>query len=424
MFCPSWHRWLILGVLVLIMAAVTKNHVASWNDASRMAVVESIVERGTLIIDRSSFVGTGDKVFFRGHFYSDKPPMLSVIGAAMYWFLHQCGISLSGSAGKGYYWITLLTIGLGWLLCVCCFYLALSLVQIKEKYRILLTLSLGLGTIFFPWSTVFNNHSIAASLLFVGFYFLLQARFSGGGKHRLFFSGLFFSLAGVIDVPSALFYAGFIIYIVFEKSLRKDISYFCLPLLVTALPAVVLNFLITGDFIPAEIHRQAWIYPGSPWIWGAGLSGFELNRGSFLAEYSFNALIGSRGFFLYDPLFLLSGYCLWVEIYCKKRFYKEAIVVGAVSIVIMLYYLLTTSNYGGWSYGVRWLVSLIPITAFFLYNFFERMKSFKRIVFSVFLLISVAVSSVGLINPWARCAGGEGPIMNNLQDFFILSSVK
>lgn len=36
-------------------------------------------------------------------------------------------------------------------------------------------------------------------------------------------------------------------------------------------------------------------------------------------------------------------------------------VVSAGSITLALYYLLTTNNYGGWSYSIRWFVPLLPL---------------------------------------------------------------
>jgi hypothetical protein len=39
-----------------------------------MATVQTLVEQGTFIIDRTEFNRTGDKVFIDGHFYSDKTP--------------------------------------------------------------------------------------------------------------------------------------------------------------------------------------------------------------------------------------------------------------------------------------------------------------------------------------------------------------
>jgi hypothetical protein len=68
--------------------------VGSWNDASRMALIQLLVERHTLIIDESTFIDTGKKVYINGHFYSDKPPVPSLLAALVYWPLNHLGLHL------------------------------------------------------------------------------------------------------------------------------------------------------------------------------------------------------------------------------------------------------------------------------------------------------------------------------------------
>src|SRR3954447_10343608 len=78
----------LLGVLLAatVVALVSaRPYAGAWNDGSRLATVESLVERGTLAIDESAFVavpqtaspygpiemskGTLDKLLIDGHFY-------------------------------------------------------------------------------------------------------------------------------------------------------------------------------------------------------------------------------------------------------------------------------------------------------------------------------------------------------------------
>src|SRR5262245_3131058 len=80
---------------------------ASFNDSSRLATVECLVDHGTLAIDDSVYVGpprrgpgeppifdpayptltrkgTGDKILVAGRFYSDKPPVPAFFLACVY----------------------------------------------------------------------------------------------------------------------------------------------------------------------------------------------------------------------------------------------------------------------------------------------------------------------------------------------------
>ncbi|MDB5310542.1 MAG: hypothetical protein JWO38_4744 [Gemmataceae bacterium] len=100
--------WVLAAVALGIAAVGAKPYAGSWNDGSRLAVVESLIDRGTLAIDDSIFCkvpphlvdagtppyppdradlllfGTWDKLYVRGHFHSDKPAVVSVLMAGMY----------------------------------------------------------------------------------------------------------------------------------------------------------------------------------------------------------------------------------------------------------------------------------------------------------------------------------------------------
>src|ERR1700726_3631106 len=91
-----------LGLWVLLVASAiaavsARPYAGSWNDGSRLAAVESLIDYHTWAIDQSIFVrgtatssgaspypaseptlrmfGTQDKMWINGHFYSDKAPV-------------------------------------------------------------------------------------------------------------------------------------------------------------------------------------------------------------------------------------------------------------------------------------------------------------------------------------------------------------
>src|SRR5512142_125651 len=81
-----------------VFAALAKSRPESWNDIGRMAGIESIAERGTWSIDDSPWVDqTQDKVRLDDDkFYSDKMPLLTLMGAGVYAVLHNgLGASLA-----------------------------------------------------------------------------------------------------------------------------------------------------------------------------------------------------------------------------------------------------------------------------------------------------------------------------------------
>ncbi|HET7376862.1 MAG TPA: hypothetical protein VFK30_09150, partial [Anaerolineae bacterium] len=81
--------FILFALFVLLWASLTKIDTHSWQEESRMATIQALVEQNTFIIDYTEFNRTGDKVFINGHYYSDKPPLLSVVAAGAYAILHN-----------------------------------------------------------------------------------------------------------------------------------------------------------------------------------------------------------------------------------------------------------------------------------------------------------------------------------------------
>src|SRR5829696_9086625 len=85
--------WVLAACAFAFAAAGAKPFASSWNDGSRLASVEALVERGTFCIDGTTFLapngapaydpanpllerGTLDKLRIDGRWYSDKPPLV------------------------------------------------------------------------------------------------------------------------------------------------------------------------------------------------------------------------------------------------------------------------------------------------------------------------------------------------------------
>src|SRR5438067_2211566 len=120
----------LLTGLVLLVAAViavfsARDYVGSWNDGSRLATVECLVDGHTLAIDRSIFVqATGDKLFIQGHFYSDKSPVPAVLMAGVYQVLQwSTGLTARARPDRFCYWMTLTSSGLAYVVAVGCVFL-------------------------------------------------------------------------------------------------------------------------------------------------------------------------------------------------------------------------------------------------------------------------------------------------------------
>jgi len=85
--------------LTFILAASVFMQWGGYNDSSRLFLSESIVEEGDLDISEN-WNKTGDRVFYQGEYYSDKPPVSSLLGVPAY--IAADGLFSSSSPSQDY----------------------------------------------------------------------------------------------------------------------------------------------------------------------------------------------------------------------------------------------------------------------------------------------------------------------------------
>lgn len=404
-------------VLAAIALSVLIVHWApgSWSDTSRMATVQALVEHGTFVIDRTDFVGMGDKVFIDGRFYSDKPPFPSMIGAVVYFPLYHLGMSLSPGGSAAYYLITLFTMKGFWLAALLCFYRTLRFTELDDRGRLFLTGALALGSLMLPWTAVFNNHGLAASFVAIGFCAFVTARHGEKPFWAILLSGLFFLLSAVSDVPTGAFYAAFGILVVTDPALRRYTAAYVLPCLVTVVPYLLINYDISGSILPVQIHREYFDYPGSYFAESGRLSGVAVNGPGALVGYAWSYLFGRNGFVLYNPLLLIAAPMLVLEIVRRRPYRREAWAVAAAAGVIFLYYVAMTTNEGGWSFSIRWFVPFLPPFFFFLYAYLATATRRRKAVFGALAAVSVFFAVVGAYRPWSNKDINAVSLLANLE---------
>jgi len=404
-------------LFLIIFAVLTKSSIDPWNGRSRMATIDSLVERGTFVIDNSVYVWTGDKAYINGHFYSDKPPVLSFLAAGPYFLMKSAGLTFQNNEGLVYYLLTLIFVGIPAAITVCVFNKSLKLIGLEKSVRLRLTIALGAGTLLLPWATVFNNHVPAMALCFTSFYLILKSKFQFN-KKNIFLAGFLVSLGATIDIiTGGIFFVLFLIYILWNRfEIRSVIFLIDIFLIGALLPFwlhCVLNIQITGGILPAQFVPEYFVYPGSPWS-TQNLSGFLSHPDlTSLLTYAFHSTFGYSGFFSYSPVLLIFFFAL-PQIRHKLK--KEGVIITLATIILLGFYILKTDNYGGWSYSIRWWIPLIPFLLFFGSLYLQKQKSYK--IFYLLLAISVVISAIGVINPWTNMGLGPIPIVNNLKQLF------
>jgi len=406
-------------VLFLALSTLlTHSHVNSWNDISRLATVEALVHHATWAIDDTALgKRTGDRVFLNGHFYSDKPPVLSLLAAGVYAVLHHTfrlsldptgcdpdaspcycfALLCSGPPDWAYYLLTLTLVGLPSALMLALFYRSTALHGLSNPPALLLTGVLGLGTLILPYSLVFANHVPAAACLMTGLYALLRSRADGPSSRRwLLVAGFATALAFTLDLGTAPFLASFLGCALLRHR-RRAWPFLLGGLLPLALMAG-LDWWILGDPLPPQMHAVGFDYPGSPFpptVTGTRSATNVLN-------YALRMIFGDHGLFAFSPVLLWAVFALGTALRRSHRLRGEAAAVGLASLAVALYFVLFTDNFGGTAYGPRWFTAMTPTLFFFAARPSLYRSVPRRLLFVALSALSLLSAWRGALDPWGE----------------------
>lgn len=448
----SYYKIFIFLFLIIIFSLFVKTYVTSGNPASRFATIEMVVEQNTFIIDNSTFMGdakaydiseievkplmrrddfqgvngTNDKAFIDGYFYSDKPVISSIIGVPFYWILFNIfNLSFSNNGAIVVFILTFFLAVIPGALIGVFLFKTLLLFKLKEKKAMLLALSGALSTLIFTYSVTFNNHLLSAFFITIIIYIIFNLKINKldvkNKKISLIIIGFLASLNLFSDLVSGgIFFVLLCIYLFLEPELRKHLLYFVIGFVPIAILHSILTISITGDILPPSVHSEFWEYEGSNFD-ADSLSGTSVkhNLKSFLI-YGFHLIFGYRGFLLYSPILIFGIIEIFRRIKNKDKFRNEGVLMFVFAIVVIGYYSVFTDNFGGWSYGIRWFVPLIPGLFIFSAMSFEKISLFQKKLFYLFLVWSFLFAVVGAFEPWTDMWFSEFSFINNLRELLRL----
>ena len=187
-------KWIVRGAIVALFFYTP---IASVNPASRLALVESLLSRGTPETGESPFFNRLDMVQYRGHFYSDKPPLLALYSTAVLAPVHGPLDFDDGPAGKVLYWIVVASAsGLALLI------LALVTRSMRRSaasgitWGWLAAAVIG-GTCVLPFARTYNDHVVEAAIL-LAVFMLLRRRSSETERVRALAVGALIGVAWLL----------------------------------------------------------------------------------------------------------------------------------------------------------------------------------------------------------------------------------
>lgn len=384
-----------MAAAIAVALVSARNYAGSWNDGSRLATVESLVDRHTLTIDDSIFVrvpprphpaaprpypddepnlllyGTQDKLLIQGHFYSDKSPVPGVLMASLYQVLQwTVGLRASEQPDRFAYFMALGSAGLAYVVAIWCIFQLSRVLGLRWHLSLILTASFGLATVALTYTRHVNNHILllgVAAPLFLGLARLAEeARAGQVSQRRVVGLGMLAGLGYTIDLGSGpILLACTLALVAYRCRAFKPIAMFVLATSPWLAIHHAVTYAIGGTFGPANAVPEYVVWPGSPST-VRNMTGTwnHPSIGHFLI-YTAAMLFGKRGFFGHNlPLFLTLPGLVAVR---RRRPFELPEILGGVCwfASTWLVYAATSTNYSGVAVSIRWFVPLL-VPAYFL----------------------------------------------------------
>lgn len=369
----------------------------SWNEISRFSLTRSIIEKNTFDID-SFHTQTGDRVRFKGHYYTDKSPGLSFLATPIYaswkilfptsyfenkakensdleplsYYVKEMEFTYNQNPSNfllsSMFLVTVFTSSLFSALTVLLLYKISKHFTDDKKQIFLITFIYGLGTLAFPHALVFTSHAVETFFGFLSFYLLFKFKTVESKKRLLLLAGMCLGFGLTISYSALLLLAVCFIYL-FSINRKKFIMIFLIGVVLGSLPLLAYNYsafanpfefigrleYIDTFSIPANLEK-VYINPQS----GFSSTLFNLRLKPTLIPIILQILIfPSKGLFFYYPVLVFSfiGLC-----YGYKKYKAEFI---AILFLFILFLVIIPSQvliwWGAFSgFGLRYMLLVIP----------------------------------------------------------------
>ena len=397
-----------VAFLFLLTALLTKDEVTmAGNESSRFGTIQALAEQNTFALNQTTF-RTVDRITVGNKIYSDKPLMLMVVHSIIFKIIAAVtGISFASHYYLSVYLMNLFGIGLLNIVLFILFFKRLDRdVEAPFLSKLFLSTSMLISTMLFSYGVTMNNHTPAALILFILFLQLMDF-LDKNSILRAFMIGITAGVLLTVEIPvgGICGISAFLIVLLFSKTLKlKKTTVYSIGGLLPIIAMGVVNYIATGKASPQYLGAGGTFHPG---IFISG-------------DYIWNILFWNRGFFSYMPamLFIIPVLIMNRKI-LKNRL--ELIIISTIAAIIIFYGFMT-NEYGGWAYGFRYLIPIIPLVWFFIAReYAPKVRSWQYAVLSFLIFWGIVTSYVGTYNPWCGCyeAYCSKP---NAVDYYVRSS--
>ena len=419
----------LAGLALILVGA--RPYAGGWNDGSRLAAVESLLERETVRIDNSVFCqpaqsvrhghppyspaapfgddllknGTRDKLFIDGHFYSDKPAVISLLMAAGYRLGEFLGLPRPGERPDHFCWyLTLLTSGLAYLLSLLSLYRLGAILELSRVMCVGWVASCGFATVALAYTRHVNNHILLLAVISsLCLHAVLLARAIPTGRINIWrliwigtLTGVGFNLDLGAGPPLVLAVLGWAIY--------RCRRFFPVAIItVAALPWGVawlgINNALGGTWKPIAMVPEFMTWPGSPFS-PANMTGFARADWHKLT-YPLELLVGPRGFIFHNLPMLLLLPAFFHLVRCRSEYRPELIFAQGWCTAVWLEYGILSNNYSGNACSIRWFVPFLAPNYFLIAVYLRDCPRQRPIFWALSAWGTVLSLALWWQGPWA-----------------------
>ncbi|MGO9320042.1 MAG: hypothetical protein ACLQBY_04450 [Solirubrobacteraceae bacterium] len=354
-------RVALAAVLLVGLSSAVMIQSFSWNQASHYDLTRALNDDRTTIDPYQA--NTGDKVLYKGHYYSARAPGLALFALPFYEALNLVGAESWTDAHvappnhPGDEMIYLLGL---WGNVLPGLLLVLLVWRVAERYEpgygIAAAVVLGLGTMVLPFSQLLFSHMFTTFLCFAAFWLMLRERDGPPSPMLLALAGLAMGYAFSSEYPT--FFAAVVLglFLLSRKdsltplgALRRGGAYLAGGL-VGIIPLLLYNhyaFRSWTHLAYSDVPRQQ-----------KGFFGIGAPSPRVLATLLFD----SRGLLTISPV-LIMGAIGTAMLYRRGR-RAEALTIGGVCLCFLAYNSGYYLPFGGGFMGPRFLDTLLPFLAF------------------------------------------------------------
>ena len=359
---PAGKRRLALAAILLVgLASATVIQSFSWNQTSHYDLIRTLYD-GKTTIDQYQ-ANTGDKAYYKGHYYSARAPGLALFSLPFYEALNIVGAEswtdqhVAPPDHPGDEMIYL--IGL-WGNVLPGLLLLLLVWRVAERYQpgygVATAVMFGLGTMVLPFSQLLFSHMFTTFLAFAAFWLMLSERDGPPSPLLLGLAGLAMGYAFSSEYPT--FFAAIVLGL-FLLSRRDSLN---LRGILSRGGAYVVGGLV--GIVPLLLYNH---YAFHSWTHLAYSDIPRQQQGFFGIDVPslrvlVTLLLDSRGLLTISPVLIMGA--IGTAMLYRRGQRAEALTITGICLCYLLYNSGYYLPFGGGFMGPRFLDTLLPFLAF------------------------------------------------------------